>query len=126
MAEETTAAPTGSGRVYRIGTRSSRLAMIQTNIVRDALLARNPTATFEITSMKTMGDKDKVTALHSFGAKSLWTLELEALLLEREVDLIVHSLKGATSFMDIHREESNADALNDRYADTITTRLRDW
>ncbi|KAK6512129.1 porphobilinogen deaminase [Arthrobotrys musiformis] len=80
-------------KVYRIGTRSSRLAMIQTNIVRDALIALNPTATFEITSMKTMGDKDKVTALHSFGAKSLWTLELEALLLEKEVDLIVHSLK---------------------------------
>ncbi|KAF3928969.1 hypothetical protein AA313_de0210425 [Arthrobotrys entomopaga] len=86
-------APATTGKVYRIGTRSSRLAMVQTNIVRDALLALHPTATFEITSMKTMGDKDKVTALHSFGAKSLWTLELEALLLEKHVDLIVHSLK---------------------------------
>ncbi|KAF3908548.1 hypothetical protein ABW21_db0207350 [Orbilia brochopaga] len=86
-------APPAAGKVYRIGTRSSRLAMIQTNIVRDALLARHPDATFEITAMKTMGDKDKVTALHSFGAKSLWTMELEALLLEAEVDLIVHSLK---------------------------------
>ncbi|KAK6350175.1 porphobilinogen deaminase [Orbilia brochopaga] len=87
------AAPPAAGKVYRIGTRSSRLAMIQTNIVRDALLARHPDATFEITAMKTMGDKDKVTALHSFGAKSLWTMELEALLLDGEVDLIVHSLK---------------------------------
>ncbi|KAF3172278.1 porphobilinogen deaminase [Orbilia oligospora] len=95
MSESTasTTAATAGGKVYRIGTRSSRLAMIQTNIVRDALVALNPTATFEITSMKTMGDKDKITALHSFGAKSLWTLELEALLLEKEVDLIVHSLK---------------------------------
>ncbi|KAJ6261974.1 hypothetical protein Dda_2775 [Drechslerella dactyloides] len=86
-------APPAAGKVYRIGTRSSRLAMIQTNIVRDALIARNPSATFEITAMKTMGDKDKVTALHSFGAKALWTMELEALLLDGEVDLIVHSLK---------------------------------
>ncbi|KAF3185583.1 porphobilinogen deaminase [Orbilia oligospora] len=95
MSEPTASATaaTAGGKVYRIGTRSSRLAMIQTNMVRDALVALNPTATFEITSMKTMGDKDKVTALHSFGAKSLWTLELEALLLEKEVDLIVHSLK---------------------------------
>ncbi|EPS39235.1 hypothetical protein H072_6987 [Dactylellina haptotyla CBS 200.50] len=93
MSVDVAAAPATTGRVYRIGTRSSKLAMVQTNIVRDALLALNPDATFEITSMKTMGDKDKVTALHSFGAKSLWTLELEVLLLEKEVDLIVHSLK---------------------------------
>lgn len=91
------------GKVYRIGTRSSRLAMIQTNMVRDALVALNPTATFEITSMKTMGDKDKVTALHSFGAKSLWTLELEALLLQKEVDLIVHSLKGILFSVRLYR-----------------------
>ncbi|KAF3930609.1 hypothetical protein ABW19_dt0205076 [Dactylella cylindrospora] len=93
MSETTDASAAPSGKVYRIGTRSSQLAMVQTNIVRDALIALNPDATFEVTSMKTMGDKDKVTALHNFGAKSLWTLELEALLLEKEVDLIVHSLK---------------------------------
>ncbi|EWC48581.1 hypothetical protein DRE_01803 [Drechslerella stenobrocha 248] len=92
-ADAAAAAAGAAGKVYRIGTRSSQLAMIQTNIVRSALLARHPDATFEITAMKTMGDKDKVTALHSFGAKSLWTMELETLLLDGEVDLIVHSLK---------------------------------
>lgn len=44
--------------------------------------------------MSTAGDKNQVTALHDFGAKALWTYELEALLLEGKLDLIVHSLKG--------------------------------
>ena len=43
--------------------------------------------------MSTIGDKDKITALHQFNAKSLWTHELEAMLLTGELDLIVHSLK---------------------------------
>ena len=40
-----------------------------------------------------MGDKNQVTALHEFGAKSLWTHELEAQLIEGNLDLIVHCLK---------------------------------
>ena len=43
--------------------------------------------------MATLGDKNQTTALHAFNAKSLWTHELEALLLEGKLDLIVHSLK---------------------------------
>jgi hydroxymethylbilane synthase len=43
--------------------------------------------------MNTMGDKNQVTPLHNFGAKALWTHELEAGLLEGRLDLIVHSLK---------------------------------
>lgn len=47
--------------------------------------------------MATMGDKNQVTALHDFGAKALWTHELEALLESGELDMIVHSLKGETA-----------------------------
>ncbi|KAI9783779.1 MAG: porphobilinogen deaminase [Geoglossum umbratile] len=43
--------------------------------------------------MSIMGDKNQVTPLHNFGAKSLWTHELEAGLMEGALDLIVHSLK---------------------------------
>jgi hydroxymethylbilane synthase len=43
--------------------------------------------------MSTMGDKNQTTALHDFGAKSLWTHELEAQLLDGRLDLIVHCLK---------------------------------
>jgi hydroxymethylbilane synthase len=47
--------------------------------------------------MSTMGDKNQVMPLHNFGAKSLWMHELEAGLVEGELDLIVHSLKGQFS-----------------------------
>ena len=43
--------------------------------------------------MSTLGDQNQSTALHAFNAKSLWTDELEALLLDGTLDLIVHSLK---------------------------------
>lgn len=43
--------------------------------------------------MSTMGDKNQTTALHEFGAKSLWTHELEGQLLDGRLDLIVHCLK---------------------------------
>jgi hydroxymethylbilane synthase len=77
-----------------IGSRKSVLALIQTQIVHDALQAAWPGLKFEIHAMSTMGDKNQVTPLHNFGAKSLWTHELEAGLMEKKLDLIVHSLKG--------------------------------
>ncbi|KAH8811975.1 porphobilinogen deaminase, dipyromethane cofactor binding domain-containing protein [Xylogone sp. PMI_703] len=76
-----------------IGSRKSILALIQTDIVHKALQGAHPGIKLEIHAMSTMGDKNQVTALHDFGAKSLWTHELEAQLLDKRLDLIVHSLK---------------------------------
>jgi hydroxymethylbilane synthase len=77
-----------------IGSRKSVLALIQTRIVHEALQAAWPDLQYEVHAMSTMGDKNQVTPLHDFGAKSLWTHELEAGLVEGKLDLIVHSLKG--------------------------------
>lgn len=77
-----------------IGSRASKLALIQTNIVRAALLKARPDLDFEIVSMTTAGDNNQTKPLHSFGAKALWTQELEVLLLDNQLDMIVHSLKG--------------------------------
>ncbi|KAI9703120.1 MAG: porphobilinogen deaminase [Candelina mexicana] len=79
--------------IIHIGTRKSKLALIQTAIVHEALRKAWPEFQYEIHAMSTMGDKNQVTPLHDFGAKSLWTHELEALLIEGKLDLIVHSLK---------------------------------
>ena len=65
-------------------------------MVVEMLKQSQPENDYNITAISTMGDKNQVTALHDFGAKSLWTFELEAMLLNGEVDLIVHCLKGAT------------------------------
>jgi hydroxymethylbilane synthase len=61
-------------------------------VLKDLQKAR-PDVNYEVHAMSTMGDKNQVTALHDFGAKSLWTHELEAGLLDGRLDLIVHCLK---------------------------------
>ncbi|KAF2838024.1 porphobilinogen deaminase [Patellaria atrata CBS 101060] len=76
-----------------IGTRRSALARIQADLVRDELQKAWPEKTYEIHAMSTMGDKNQVTPLHEMGAKALWTHELEALLLEKKLDGVVHCLK---------------------------------
>ncbi|KAI9837308.1 MAG: hypothetical protein M1819_000382 [Sarea resinae] len=76
-----------------IGTRKSLLARIQADLVRDSLKEAWPSKSYEIHAMSTMGDKNQIVALHNFGAKSLWTHELEAGLLEGTLDLIVHCVK---------------------------------
>ena len=54
---------------------------------------------FVVHAMSTAGDKNQVTALHEFGAKALWTQELEMGLLEGSLDMVVHSLKGEFYFI---------------------------
>lgn len=79
-------------QTIHIGTRRSALALKQTELVVSALQATHPHISCEIHAMATMGDKDTTTPLPSMG-KGLWTSELEAKLMSREVDLVVHSLK---------------------------------
>lgn len=76
-----------------IGTRDSALAMWQTNWVVDNLKKLNPDYTFKIISMKTQGDKILDVALAKIGDKGLFTKELEVAMLNKEIDLAVHSMK---------------------------------
>ncbi|OBT38914.1 hypothetical protein VE00_10880 [Pseudogymnoascus sp. WSF 3629] len=85
--------PTITTTTINIGTRRSKLALVQAQIVYDALKAAYPETSFQIHAIATMGDKNQVTPLHNFGAKSLWTFELEHSLLDGSLDLVVHSLK---------------------------------
>ncbi|GAB1314424.1 porphobilinogen deaminase [Madurella fahalii] len=75
-----------------VGTRRSSLALAQTNLVINTLRRAHPHVTCEVHAMATMGDRDTTTPLPALG-KGLWTSELEAQLVSREVDVIVHSLK---------------------------------
>lgn len=79
--------------IFRIGTRKSKLARIQTELIATFLQYAYPTHTFPVQPMSTAGDLNKVTPLYQFDAKALWTRELEVALLEGEIDMIVHSLK---------------------------------
>ncbi|KJK65897.1 Porphobilinogen deaminase possess type 2 periplasmic binding protein fold [Aspergillus parasiticus SU-1] len=77
----------------RIGTRRSNLAMVQAEGIRDCLQKIAPDRLYEIEALRTLGDRDQLTALYNFGAKSLWTTELEEKLNAGELDVIVHCLK---------------------------------
>ncbi|KAK2873933.1 hypothetical protein FQN49_001984 [Arthroderma sp. PD_2] len=79
--------------MLRIGTRRSNLAIVQAEGIRDQLRKIAPNCTFEIEALHTTGDKDQSVALYNFGAKSLWTTELEELLTSGRLDIIVHCLK---------------------------------
>lgn len=76
-----------------IGSRSSRLAMAQTECVRNELKKLYPSSDFEIKTIKTVGDKIPDVALNKIGDKGLFTKEIEEALLKRHVDLAVHSMK---------------------------------
>lgn len=76
-----------------IGSRESRLAVIQAEIVRDFLVDSDPEAEVEILTMKTTGDKILNQSLEKIGGKGLFVKELDKALLNGDSDLSVHSLK---------------------------------
>lgn len=76
-----------------IGSRESRLAAIQSEMVRDYILQNNPDLEVEILTMKTTGDKILNQSLDKIGGKGLFVKELDHALIEKRSDLSVHSLK---------------------------------
>lgn len=82
----------------QIGGRKSKLAVVQLNIVKNLILEKFPQYNIDILALTTLGDQVLNKPLYSFAGKSLWTKELEILLLQAidkypKLDLIVHSLK---------------------------------
>ncbi|KAG7813215.1 hypothetical protein KL921_000761 [Ogataea angusta] len=82
----------------RIGSRKSQLAVVQSEIVGSGIQKLYPNLQTPIVKLSTLGDQVQNKPLYSFGGKSLWTKELEILLLQsfgefEQIDMIVHSLK---------------------------------
>ncbi len=75
-----------------IGTRGSALALWQANYIKNRLQNELGLSS-EIKIVKTKGDKILDVPLAKIGGKGLFTKELEELLLKKEIDLAVHSLK---------------------------------
>ncbi len=75
----------------RIGTRGSKLALVQANMVADLLRAKG--APCEIVTVKTTGDRILDRPLADAGGKGLFVKELEDALLNETIDLAVHSMK---------------------------------
>lgn len=77
----------------RIGSRESRLAVTQTELVKKQIEQAYPSVRVEIVTMKTTGDRILNRSLEQIGGKGLFVKELDQALLEGRIDLSVHSLK---------------------------------
>jgi hydroxymethylbilane synthase len=78
-------------QTLRLGTRGSRLALVQAEMVRARLAALGADCT--VLPVKTSGDRIQDKSLADAGGKGLFTKELEEALLKGEIDLAVHSMK---------------------------------
>jgi hydroxymethylbilane synthase len=76
-----------------IGTRGSPLALWQAKHVADRLRAVLPGLTVTLETIRTTGDKILDVPLAQVGGKALFVKEIEEALLDRRVDLAVHSMK---------------------------------
>ncbi|CAF2439914.1 unnamed protein product [Rotaria sp. Silwood2] len=82
---------------YRIGTRQSELALVQTESVIEQLHKFYPNIEYEVIKIKTIGDKNLLDPLANIGDKGLFTKELEVELNNNTIDFVVHSLKDVPS-----------------------------
>ena len=83
-------------RVFRVGTRGSALARVQTGEVVQALTSAWPDVNIEVVPITPDGDRRKAAPLQSLG-RGTFVKGLEEPLLSGEIDLAVHSAKDMAS-----------------------------
>lgn len=77
----------------KIGSRESKLAVVQSNIVIDALKKQYSNVDINLITMKTTGDIILDKTLDKIGGKGLFIKELDKALIDNRTDISVHSLK---------------------------------
>jgi len=83
-----------------IATRGSKLALWQSEHVRDQLIAAHPGLQVELNVISTKGDRVLDVALSKIGDKGLFTAELEQSLRDGSSDIAVHSFKDLPTEME--------------------------
>ena len=89
-----------------IGSRESRLAVIQSEMVRDYILSYNKDCEVELLTMKTTGDKILDRTLDKVGGKGLFVKELDKALLEKNEktqEMYWYFRKGSKNWMNQNR-----------------------
>ena len=76
-----------------IGSRDSKLAVMQTELVMEQIRKCNPDLELELITLKTTGDLILDKTLDKIGGKGLFVKELDQALLDGRIDLAIHSLK---------------------------------
>ncbi|ABJ80352.1 uroporphyrinogen synthase [Leptospira borgpetersenii serovar Hardjo-bovis] len=80
-------------RVLKIASRKSALAKLQTYLVLDALKKKFPNIQIELHFREASGDLDLQTPLWKMGTRGVFTQDLTKDLVEKKVDLVIHSWK---------------------------------
>lgn len=89
--------------LLRLGSRGSRLALVQAELAAEALRAASSDADVAIVPITTAGDRDRSKPFGEIGARGVFVKEIEEALLAGRIDVAIHSAKDMTS--------SNADGL---------------
>ena len=104
--------------ILKIGTRASKLALKQSEWVKGKIEAAHPHVNVDLIKIKTKGDKILDSPLSKIGGKGLFVKEIEDALLEKRVDLAVHSMKDVPAELPdklmlstFPKRENPADAL---------------
>ena len=115
-----------SKRPLRIGTRGSPMALAQTGMVRDRIVAANPGLETELVVVTTVADKILDRPLSEIGGKGLFTKELEQALFADTIDVAVHSMKDVETWLPeglviacILERDDPRDAFLSPHADTL-------
>ncbi len=113
-------------RKIRIGTRGSKLALVQAESIRKAIYEKHK-IDCALVKIKTTGDKILDSPLAKIGGKGLFVKEIEEALLRKEIDIAVHSmkdvpveLKKGLRIVCITERENPSDALISRNGEKLS------
>jgi hydroxymethylbilane synthase len=81
--------------LIRVGSRGSRLALTQADLAASGL--RAPGIELALVPITTAGDRDRTRPFGEIGSRGVFVKELEEALLDRRIDVAVHSAKDMTS-----------------------------
>lgn len=105
-------------RILNVATRQSALAMWQTNWVCDQIIKKYPDWKINIIGMTTEGDQHTDKPLYEIGGKALFVNALEKVLLNKEADIAIHSMKDVPAILEgpfniacVLKREDPADAF---------------
>lgn len=110
-----------------IGTRGSALAMVQTQWIKQRILQHFPEMEISVKVIKTSADQDKTTSLRTVASAGVFVKELEHALLNKEIDIAVHSMKDVPTQLAeglhisaIPEREDARDALITNHASSLS------
>jgi len=79
--------------ILTVGTRGSKLSLVQTKNVLKLLESLNPEVEFQVKVIKTLGDKNQSLSLFTLDQKGIFEKEIDQAIEKGEIDFAVHSLK---------------------------------